>query len=169
MKITPVGTPIKPGNHSPRNIFTEDGLKICVDCREPKELTEFYYQNKALGTRSARCKKCALTAMKAWRNKNLDYETNRNLSKNYNLSLDDYNALLVAQSHCCAICGKHESQNDVGNRGTKKLAVDHDHVTGAIRGLLCTKCNTGLGAFQDNIETLLAAALYIEKFRNGHE
>ena len=75
--------------------------------------------------------------------------------KNYGISLDDYNALLDLQKECCAICGI--KQEDFG----KNLFVDHDHSTGEVRGLLCHKCNSGLGMFNDDIKLLHAAIDYL--------
>ena len=70
-------------------------------------------------------------------------------------TLEDYNELLEKQNFCCAICGQHQSEL------TKALAVDHDHETGKVRGLLCFNCNSGLGALGDNVEGLLKALDYI--------
>lgn len=81
----------------------------------------------------------------------------RELRARYGLSLDEYERLLLSQGGCCAIC----SSSDAGGRG--RFHVDHDHNTGAIRGLLCHHCNTGLGAFADDTERLIAAATYLEK------
>jgi hypothetical protein len=60
-----------------------------------------------------------------------------------------YDAKLEEQGHCCAICGKHQSEC------RRAFAVDHSHTTGAVRGLLCTRCNTGLGL----VEKFLAKVL----------
>lgn len=64
--------------------------------------------------------------------------------------------MLANQHGVCAICRNHER---VANR---KLAVDHDHVTNEIRGLLCFSCNNGIGKFGDSIELLHAAIKYLE-------
>ena len=59
-----------------------------------------------------------------------------------------------AQGGLCAICGRKQPE--------KWLAVDHDHETGVIRGLLCSRCNSGLGQFKDNPDRLRLAADYLE-------
>ena len=80
-----------------------------------------------------------------------DYE----LKSKYGITLEEYNARLLKQDNKCAICGGI-------NRSGKRLAVDHCHVTGRVRGLLCSNCNNGLGLFQDNSEFLNKAAAYLK-------
>jgi hypothetical protein len=70
-----------------------------------------------------------------------------------------YEAMSAAQGGVCAICRNLETATFGG--GIRKLAVDHDHSTGKIRGLLCQACNTGLGLFKDIPERMELAAQYI--------
>jgi hypothetical protein len=78
------------------------------------------------------------------------------LKRRYGLTKETYNAILTAQHGVCKLCsGKQE----LGQ--SRNLYVDHDHVTGKIRGLLCGHCNAGLGQFKDNIETLKKAIEYL--------
>jgi hypothetical protein len=63
----------------------------------------------------------------------------------------------------CAICDQPEGAIDPHSKKPRKLAVDHNHVTGAVRALLCTNCNTGLGRFDDSRELLRRAIAYLEK------
>ncbi len=77
------------------------------------------------------------------------------LQRRYGLSRADYDALLKRQGGVCAICGKPSE---------KTLCVDHCHATGTIRGLLCRKCNLGLGCLADDQSALIAALVYL-----GHE
>lgn len=92
--------------------------------------------------------------------KGVRYLTRRELVVEYNLkhkfgmTLDAYNELLELQGGTCAIC--HQ-----GCPSGKRLAVDHDHETGKIRGLLCLKCNVGLGSFRDSYTLLEAAQWYL--------
>ena len=76
----------------------------------------------------------------------------------YGITLDDYDCMLVEQNFCCAICDRHR------NELPRALSVDHNHVTGAVRGLLCSACNTALGKFNsDKDSTMLRrAADYID-------
>jgi hypothetical protein len=78
------------------------------------------------------------------------------LQKYYNMTLDDYDAMLKTQNNQCVICGKTPEENG------KRLCVDHDHETGAVRGLLCDKCNTGLGFFRDSIDLVSRAKKYLK-------
>ena len=79
----------------------------------------------------------------------------------YNLTHEEYEAMHDAQGGVCAICGKEETATD-RNGKVRHLAIDHDHATGKVRGLLCNACNSGLGWFHDSISSLAAAAIYLE-------
>ena len=68
-------------------------------------------------------------------------QRNSALRRYYGITIADYNAMLEEQRGCCALCGK-----PVG----EKLAVDHDHTTGRVRGLLCILCNSLLGWYERN-------------------
>jgi hypothetical protein len=74
--------------------------------------------------------------------------------KQYGLTLEDYDALLKAQDGLCAICHKPERKNP-------SLSVDHNHITGKVRGLLCDRCNRVLGAVEDTVEILRSAIDYL--------
>ncbi|KKM26565.1 hypothetical protein LCGC14_1583510 [marine sediment metagenome] len=78
----------------------------------------------------------------------------------YGISLDEVEALLEKQNGLCAICQQPEQETIRGKY--KQLAIDHDHKTGRIRGLLCANCNQGLGRFEDDPARLLAAVQYIQ-------
>lgn len=71
----------------------------------------------------------------------------------YGITIEQYEALFSAQGGACAICARPP--------GTKPLCVDHDHNTGAVRGLLCSQCNTALGVFGDNEAGLRKALDYL--------
>jgi fructose-1,6-bisphosphatase len=71
----------------------------------------------------------------------------------YNLTIDQFNDLMSKQEGKCAIC----------NIMMVRLSVDHDHVTGKVRGLLCPTCNRAIGMFKDNPLIMRSAANYIER------
>ena len=75
----------------------------------------------------------------------------------YGIFPEEYERMFEAQKGCCAICGRHQSEL------RRHLAVDHDHVTGKIRGLLCVSCNVGLDGLQNNPELLRKAAAYLKR------
>jgi hypothetical protein len=77
--------------------------------------------------------------------------------KKYGLSQNDVDEMLADQKHMCAICSQ--------SIDAQKCHVDHDHATGAIRELLCRRCNLSIGHFSENPELLRVAARYIEKHR----
>lgn len=91
--------------------------------------------------------------------KSVDKRKEYYLKKFFKMSLEDYNNMLSSQNNSCKICGAHESEF------TKKLAVDHCHETGKIRGILCHNCNKSLGSFKDSIEILQRAIDYLNKSR----
>lgn len=152
-----------------------DGKLHCYVCQETKESTLF-----RAGTRTYKriCKLCAsnkdkqrraardlsdpksVERRKEWFRK--DYLKNkdrvRNLAylKKYNISLDQYNEILLSQGGVCGICRNAEARIDNRSGATFNLAVDHDHLCcpgdnscgKCIRGLLCGNCNTKLGWFE---------------------
>jgi hypothetical protein len=108
---------------------------------------------------------------KAWREKNPEKvafyaESNREkntdsrLRRKYGITLAERNALLEAQGNACAVC-------KATTPGNKKYgwSIDHDHITGAVRGLLCHTCNLALGLLKDDVERLDAAIVYLVRSR----
>jgi hypothetical protein len=90
-----------------------------------------------------------------------DYMRNTGLRRNYGITLDDFNALAKEQNFACVICGKVPSEDLDAKWNQKVLHVDHDHLTGKIRGLLCSDCNRGIGFLGESAERLERAALYL--------
>lgn len=78
-----------------------------------------------------------------------------------------YQELFEAQKGRCAICGVHESEKVARSGRVRRLAIDHDHATGATRGLLCTACNVMLGNAEDSPERLEKGARYLRS-RTSH-
>lgn len=104
--------------------------------------------------------------MREWRAKNRrklnDYQRARykflgwrwHLKKKFNITPEQFDEILKRQGGCCAICKTVLPEDERYN-------VDHDHATNEVRGLLCSLCNTGLGAFKDNPANLQSAREYI--------
>lgn len=101
------------------------------------------------------------------RRKNLQRHTT--LVQYYGITLKAYRNMLEAQNYLCSIC--HQPETGTHNRGKETIAlslsVDHDHDTGAVRSLLCHKCNKALGLFNDDIEMLRSALEYLEQHKAG--
>lgn len=85
------------------------------------------------------------------------------LNRKYNIGKVEYDAMLERQNGLCAICYEAESFINKKTGRLQEFSVDHDHETGAVRGLLCVRCNRGLGYFTDSIEKLRNAIDYLEK------
>ena len=81
----------------------------------------------------------------------------------YGLSAVKFEEMLVAQRGLCAIC--HCPETRIVNEKLSGLAVDHDHESGFVRGLLCYRCNSGLGSFKDNPLVLESAIRYLQESR----
>jgi hypothetical protein len=130
-----------PGTAELRTIrFTADMTdKRCTGCGEVKPLDSFHRVSRA-GQYVARCKACRNAEISIIQRK-----------RRYGLSGEEYVAMLDRQNGSCAVCGS-----------TKRLCVDHDHSTGAIRKILCDFCNKALGMVEDDAQRLRALADYIE-------
>lgn len=98
----------------------------------------------------------------SWYQRNKEKIRNDNLLKRYGITPSQYDEMAKLQGNVCAICKKPETLFN------GKLHVDHCHLTGKVRALLCSQCNTGIGKFNDDVTALRNAAEYIEKFRAIH-
>lgn len=123
--------------------------KRCPDCGLVKAGTEFYPSSRVASGLYSFCKVCA-------KRRNRSKE-DRQLKLRYGVDLDWYNSTYKKQGGVCAIC----SSGTPGGNGIR-FQVDHDHDTGQVRGLLCARCNLGIGELKDSIENLLNAIIYIE-------
>lgn len=83
------------------------------------------------------------------------------LCRNFGITIWEFDELCNSQRGKCAICGKEETTTTHGK--TRPLSVDHNHRTGAVRGLLCSTCNIGLGCFYDDPELLEKAIEYLNR------
>lgn len=83
------------------------------------------------------------------------------LRDKYDLTPEQYSQMLADQNSCCKICGQLETA--ANQYGLMRLAIDHNHNTGEIRGLLCQKCNQAIGLMNENTKVLRKAVEYLEK------
>ena len=131
--------------------------KICTKCNKKQKIENFHFQNIKLNKKMVICKQCDLIRAKKYRKKNMhkyiEYANqykkkypkkvlNNYLKYKYNITLQDYNSMLKKQKFRCEICKKLKDKNK------RSLGVDHNHRTGKVRGLLCAKCNIGIGLFE---------------------
>lgn len=113
----------------------------------------------------SQCTKCKVAYNKAYREQNrekvLSIERKSKIKAAYGITTEQYAAMLEKQGGKCAICAAKKP----GGR-TKMFFIDHCHNTGAVRGLLCMRCNTGLGLFLDSQKFLLNAISYLKENSN---
>jgi len=101
--------------------------------------------------------------MRDYRKKNPAKMRAIDVKKKYGIPIEEYVEMLVDQKGVCAICKQPETSVDHRTKNLRNLAVDHNHFTGKVRGLLCSNCNRGLGFLRENIEVLKASIEYLEK------
>lgn len=140
---------------------------ICTGCATSKPVDDFYIRN---GKPIAQCKECSRKRTRKWQadNKAQHLATKRRSAnkpdirkfrqegiraKKYGMTRDQLRAFLEDNPNC-TICGEPASQ------------IDHDHITGKVRGHLCRPCNVGLGHFKEDTAVIHAAILYIERNKN---
>jgi hypothetical protein len=164
---------------SVKNNLAKGGFKFCSGCDKTKPVTSFGKQNSRPDGVEYRCKDCMkkyrkkrylnpktrrnlLNASAAWRDRNPNADANKHLKRKYGISLEEYNYMFELQKGLCGICGKKEStRRRKKTQGDERLAVDHCHETGVVRGLLCFKCNTAMGSLGDNEEMVMRVIFYL--------
>lgn len=99
---------------------------------------------------------------KKWAKENYKRRKGYNLKRMYGIDRQAYDAMLKAQNGLCAIC--HKAETTTRNGTLCELVVDHDHITGKVRKLLCNKCNVGLGMLEENSDRMRQMAEYIDSF-----
>lgn len=94
------------------------------------------------------------------RRKRLGYSSSRSefLMYEHGITIEQFQKIVEEQEHTCPICKRLFI-----NMSPKNIHVDHDHVTGKIRGVLCVKCNRGIGFLGDNVEIIKNAILYLQR------
>lgn len=161
-------------------------MKKCKVCGQTKPLSDFYKMAEMRDGHRNDCKSCNLAAkarryrenpepakerVRNWQAENpervAEYRQRYNakperraqnrrghLARKYGITPEQYDEMLAGQGGGCAICGRPP-------RPDISLHVDHDHATGAIRGLSCFRCNNALGDFDDDINLLESAVRYL--------
>jgi len=142
-------------------------MKTCSKCKVEKPLSDFYL--KSGGGHRHLCKKCHCQqsnnseARKAYvklPHVRAKYSA-RNREKTTGISAENFKLLFDLAGGKCSICSKPMAIAPAKSAGLKAFA-DHDHITGKPRGVICNRCNSGLGFFDDSIESLKSAIAYLE-------
>lgn len=133
---------------------SDSGEKLCNGCRRYLPLTEFHKRSGKTNCR-ARCKEC-----------NQRRHRERLLKLQYSVTIEDYEQMLNRQDGKCAICGQTERELAFGRKSVRRLCVDHNHVTGKARGLLCRKCNSGVAMLGDDLSAIQRAYQYMRKYED---
>jgi Autographiviridae endonuclease VII len=129
--------------------------RICSKCRIEKSVEDFHRSSTSKDGIQYTCKTCNKARLSTPEN----VERRKRYAwlaclKKFGITEDQYHGMFDRQLGLCAIC--HKPENDI------KLAVDHCHDTGKVRGLLCKRCNMGIGLLGDNPDTLISAAMYLK-------
>lgn len=157
--------------------------KVCPHCNQEKLAEEFGKRKRVKSTGEvyyglrSKCIPCERLYQRKW--KGLYYAANKDevnrkrkvvreadpektwgmmIKTRYGITSDQYYKVLDAQGGGCGICGTPNADR----KGQRRLHVDHDHATGSFRGLLCARCNTALGKFDDDVGLLQKAILYLK-------
>lgn len=129
-----------------------DGQAYCPACETVKRLEDFGRNAGARNGRTAYCRPCHNERSKQTAGRLYGGYREYHLRRRYGITGAQYDALVEAQGGRCALCQEREPQH-----------VDHDHLTGEVRGVLCSCCNQGLGSFRDRAQLLRSAADYLER------
>jgi hypothetical protein len=135
--------------------------QTCTKCGETKPIDVFdkNREGKNGPVLHTACRTCRSAAAYQWwlNNKERAQANKRRLElrKRYGITPEMYDQILAQQGGGCAVCG--------AARDGDELPVDHDHVTGAVRGILCHRCNLAIGSLGDDIDLLKKAIYYLQR------
>lgn len=141
----------------------DNTTKQCNRCKEVKPIEAFPNNKNHKDGKCYNCRSCENARSRDYRKtypeKVVETRRRTDLKAKYGLTTEDYEGILKHQEGVCAICKSRPSKR-------KALAVDHNHQTGEVRGLLCDKCNRGIGHFDDDKSLLQEAIDYLSRSRN---
>jgi hypothetical protein len=135
--------------------------------KQKQYFREYYLKNKKKRNEQSRewsnsnkekCKKYVYRWRKNNRIRTHKIDKRAHLKNRHGITSEYYDKMLSNQNGCCEICGKPHTDYK------RSFHVDHNHLTGNVRGLLCVRCNAGIGLFQDNTDSLERAKLYLIKY-----
>jgi len=140
-----ISTEIKPTDYKKPAI----GEKRCSKCGQCFHVNVFPKDKGSTDGLHSWCKECKRRQDRLYKAR---------VRYGHKINEDGRDQLLKVQNNCCAICHTPESET------RRRLEIDHCHTTGSIRGLLCEKCNKGIGLFSDDKETIQKAVEYLRKW-----
>jgi hypothetical protein len=147
--------------------IVDDGTrKRCPKCERSLPYSAFSKQTKSRDGLSVHCRECHSQYWNAYQEIAKPMQRTYHLRRSYkDFSEADYQALFELQKGLCAACGHPSTTKHYGK--TAPLAVDHDHITGEVRGLLCIACNRALGYLNDSPERIKGLLRYIESVKES--
>jgi Recombination endonuclease VII len=129
-----------------------DGFRRCPDCDTVKPLEEFPLNRSKPSGYERYCLPCHNIRCRANKIKKQGSTRQYHLKRRYKIGQAEFDVMLAAQDGKCRICGVPDPKH-----------VDHDHLTGRVRGILCFNCNGGLGHFRDDVITMQRAITYLKE------
>lgn len=142
--------------------------KQCTSCKNVKDIDKFQKDSRYKSGVRSQCIDCKYTSPNSKKARFANH-----LSTKYGITIEEWESRLQDQNGVCDICKRPETRitrpnaKKYLNGETPKLSLDHNHTTGKARGLLCYKCNIGIGHLQESIENLEAAILYLKKWKTN--
>lgn len=147
--------------------------KTCTKCGVTKDVELFVpcYGEKGRSSYKSWCKGCHTACGVAYKRRNAaararyaEQRRGYDIERKFGITGKQYDQILAVQGGVCALCRTNRGSINFGGK-PRRLAVDHDHDTGRVRGLLCERCNRGVGLLGDDPALLRRAADYIDRFR----
>ena len=129
----------------------------CTRCGIHKPRTEFYTRKNRKSGCTSECKSCHKERVTKRYKEDPDLANDRRAARTYGVDLSYIQNLREQANGICQCCGRP------GLHHHKRLVIDHDHITGRVRGLICSNCNSILGFCDDNITTLENLISYLNK------
>ncbi len=129
--------------------------KKCSTCKKIKPLSDFGKHKQTPTGLNYSCKSCLRDKTNKYRKENKKRFKNYRLQNQYGISIEEWQIMYDNQQGCCAVCETHQSMLKT------ILCVDHNHITGEIRGLLCHTCNRAMGLFKDDSMIIKKAMEYL--------
>lgn len=137
--------------------------KICKVCNEDKPFDQFYFADRKNGVLSSYCKPCQIKIGNIQRIR--PNRSQRERCSKLKVEVQWFFDQQIRQGNKCAICKQPESQLTKPDGKIRALAIDHDHKTNAVRGLLCFRCNTALHQMEKHGKEWAARAVgYLERY-----